>query len=503
MSRLRAESAPVSLRSVFTDCDTHSTTRRSSDVSLSAGRLSPNSAASSDHEAKVTTQATTESSTVHPVETSQPPVCAASPPSCLNHIYFFTRDVPDIAPPANVKDQRSASPASRDESTSSSGSLNPLAPTFTPSFPSPTASRLYELREVPGKGLGLFAATNIPLGARIICESPLLTISRNELHLVWGPYCRLSNAQKKAYDSLHFYNPPFMKLEQAGRLQLIDTNDTSLDADDIDEIVRDHVRVMGIFATNNFISGPAFAVYEEASRLNHSCIPNVHHSYNPTLKKLTVHAARDIYAGEELLTNYVGGRFTYWPRKRRQGILRQQYGFQCACVACVDRTGQSDGRREVMANMAYGLMQYGGDRHGEGQNPYIPATVDAALRQSEDLITLLLEEGITNIELCKAYRTAAQEALKMQDYTKARDYALNEAEVELNCLGAEVDDLVKCGSAASVFINLVEHEMVKAGAIEPAVTPRKTKKTKKTWSERRKVKREREAAAQKAEAARS
>lgn len=162
------------------------------------------------------------------------------------------------------------------------------------------------------QGLGLFATTFIERGTLVISEEPLLKIPGHEAYLVWGPYSRLGNAEKAAYDSLHSFEADYLNFDQASRTRLVDYTDDNLDEEDIDEMVTDHCRVMAIFATNNFLIPPSeLGIFVTASRLNHSCVPNVHHSYNPTLKSATVYAIRDIEPNEELLTSYIVCEDTY------------------------------------------------------------------------------------------------------------------------------------------------------------------------------------------------
>ncbi|KAK3678213.1 hypothetical protein LTR78_002309 [Recurvomyces mirabilis] len=375
---------------------------------------------------------------------------------------------------------RSASPSignSDDLSTSSgssgsSSALNPLASSFSPKtkkaslYLPPTASRQYELRPIEGKGLGLFATSFIPRGTRIICEAPLLHIPENALHLAWGPYCRLLNPQKQAFDALHCFKPENLNPEHVSRAYLIDANDKALDEEDIEELIQDQARVMGIFACNNFQSGKGLALYETTSRLNHSCVPNVHHSWDPMGKRITVYAVRDIQQDEELCTTYLGGPGVYYVRAQRIELLRSSYGFTCTCPACTDVTGTSENRRQVMAQIAYGLQvyQYGGQGHES--IPFVPINPAMALRQSEDLISMLLDEGIASLELCKAYRMASTVALAAKNWEKARGYALDEQDVEAVCLGTEVPDLVACGAAAACWGEEVRACLVKAGVFE-------------------------------------
>lgn len=413
----------------------------------------------------------------------------------LDHVFFsmdpiapsrpmLVQSAPDT--PQSNTISRAVSPSlgssSEDQSTSSTSSsttLNPAANSFKPksaSFSPPlTATRHYEPRKAEGKGLGLFATGLIPIGTRIICEAPLVHIPENALHLAWGPYCRLPDDQKKAFDTLHLFKPEHLDPEQVSRLYLIDANDESLDKDDIEEMVNDQGRVMNTFACNNFQCGRGLAVFETASRLNHSCTPNVHHSWNPTIRKLTVHAVRDIHPGEELCTTYLGGPGAYYVRATRIELLRSNYGFTCTCSVCADITGLSESRRTLMGQIAYGLQMYQYGGQGQEFVPYVPSSPVMALKQAEDLICMLMDEGVLSIELCKAYRMAATVALAAKDWGKAQQYALDEADAERNCLGTQVDDLIKNGAAAICWIEQVRKCLVKAGIFQPEQKLRRRK----------------------------
>lgn len=400
--------------------------------------------------------------------------------SSLRHIYFFMDNGADVSQQStNSRHQdfesttsndstaqrsRTSSPASfktdasNTSSSTSSSDLSPLASDFTPHskvgsvhpIPPPTASQQFELRKTHDKGFGLFATAPIPLGELIICEEPILRITGEEVHSVWGSYCRLNQAQKVAFDCLFGYQAENLNFERAARKDIVDPNDDSMDEDDIEELVTDAVRVMKIFSVNNFHLPPDdLGIFATSSRLNHSCVPNVHHSYNPILKRTTVYAVKDIEAGEELCITYLGGKGHYWVRPQRIEQLRANYGFTCNCPACSDRTGASNVRREQMASIAWGLEEF--KKGSKPANQYIPADRLNALKQAEDLISVMLEEGVVTIELGKAYREASRHALALQDYSKAVEYAQNEATVERNCLGTTLFDLKRKGVAAECW----------------------------------------------------
>lgn len=436
----------------------------------------------------------------------------------LKHVYFFIEpavtEINDENSTASVSNtsvkasrSRTPSPGSNDNdsasfttASTSRSDMNPLAKEFTPSpkkppAPStptkPSTNLLYELRLTPDKGLGLFATSFIKCGTLIFSERPLLKVDGSSLHHAWGPYCRLSNAQKAVYDGLCLFHPIGLDLDHVARTCLIDYSDPSLDKDDIDEMVIEQVRVMSIFAANAYsiVSGGA-AAYATASRLNHSCVPNVHHSYNPTLREVTVYAARDIGAEEELLTTYLGGPAAYQSAVERRDALCKRYGFTCFCPACSDPTGHSIGRRELMACISWGLNEFNSGRLSA--NNFVPNNTEQALRQSEDLISIMLAEGILTVELMKAYRQASTHSLSLYNFELALEYASNEADVERNCLGSVLNDLKKVGTASECWFDQIHEAMRKygmEGVPEAVGSVSKKEKTKRKVHRKNRVKR--------------
>ena len=340
--------------------------------------------------------------------------------------------------------------------------------------PEPITTHLFELCHTPDKGMGLFATAFIPVGTRIICEQPLLRISKNKQHLAWTSYCKLNSRQKAVFDSLSRCSGNNQFLEQASRFHLISPED---DDEKIEADVAEHVRVMSTFACNNFLLGTkGQGVFETASRINHSCRPNVYHCWNAMLQRETVHAIVDINPGEEVLTTYIGNGASYVPHEQRQDQLLQHYGFLCSCGACSDPTGQSDGLREAMSAIVWGLEQY---RQGAPKtNQFIPETPTEAWLMAEDIIALLVREGLHYLELAKACRTASVLALNCNEAKKALRYANQEVAIEKNCLGTELDDLKAKGVTALCWLRHVDR--VIEGYETPAASALKTNKQPKT-----------------------
>lgn len=108
---------------------------------------------------------------------------------------------------------------------------------------------------------------------------------------------------------------------------------------------------MGILRTNALpasIDPICVAIFPTIARINHSCVPNVHHAWNERRKVEMVYAVCDIQPGEELFTCYLpdgGFGMTFAERQER---LLGAFRFACACQACslnMEGRQASDDRR--------------------------------------------------------------------------------------------------------------------------------------------------------------
>lgn len=341
---------------------------------------------------------------------------------------------------------RASSPASQHQT--DSGASKPISPlkADVPAFvPMKTvAAPVFEQRTIAGKGFGLFACRDLPQGTRIVREKPLLEISQNNLDLAYHNYLRLTEEQKAAFDALQCYLPSNVDAEQAARVCALRVE---ISEDDLPGYISEHARVMGIFACNDFqLADGHLGVFTIASRFNHSCVPNVHHTYNPSLHAETMHTIHKIKAGEELLVNYLGPQATYDMRNTRIAQLRLHYNFTCQCIACTDATGSSDLRRELLGGIFHGLNEFSAGTPPDKR--FVPDSPQMALTHAEDGIRILMDENLLTVELTKAYRVASTLSLAIYDYDRALEYAFNEEEIERNILGLEVDDLERIGAAA-------------------------------------------------------
>ena len=138
-------------------------------------------------------------------------------------------------------------------------------------------------------------------------------------------------------------------------------------------------------------------LFLQASRINHSCVPNASYAWNEELQRLTVHATVDIPQNKEIFVNYNVGDYLETTIQRQQG-LRKDYGFDCRCPACDFGTSfgrASDDRRNAMRDLKNDL----------NANGNLNQLTDRTRRYSliKEFITLVQQEGLIYPQLAGAY----------------------------------------------------------------------------------------------------
>ena len=266
---------------------------------------------------------------------------------------------------------------------------------------------VYELVVINSKGYGLFATENIPRGTRILDESPLIIIPSSSMrhgipvlnieeltialdalspqqHESYFELCHDPSAAVKARKRIH-------KAQELSKDAIVHREFPN--AYKIESMVKLHA----IYQTNVVRLGDdetsGTGVFPLASRINHSCVPNLQIHCVPSDNKLIAHAVRHINKGEELTINYCSK--VWIPRKQRNDIFGR-CGFNCACRACAGlQAAASQERREAMLALEYDLIPFD---QPDRFNPHFgtPQTPQQALEVAEALIELLIAEGIAD-----------------------------------------------------------------------------------------------------------
>ncbi|ODO01814.1 hypothetical protein L198_02541 [Cryptococcus wingfieldii CBS 7118] len=167
-------------------------------------------------------------------------------------------------------------------------------------------SPLFSIQPIPGKGRGLIANQHIPRGTLLISDEPLLTFrpaTKDGRARAIELYQQLPYDKKIAVEAFR---------EGHGRMSL-----------------RQVLLVVGLPIEQQ---GGRAGVFENASLLNHSCIPNCYHCWDGVKGQEIVHALIDIPAGAELTIDYTSDDSLLF--YQRQGELQRRFHFTCSCPLC-------------------------------------------------------------------------------------------------------------------------------------------------------------------------
>ncbi|KAK5678152.1 hypothetical protein LTS10_009322 [Elasticomyces elasticus] len=272
------------------------------------------------------------------------------------------------------------------------------------SYPSPPPEeQAYSLADVPGKGKGLLATTTLSPGTLLISEPPLFTTESltnpSTIEKDLGKLVRSHpKDSQRAFLSLHNNNAgpePF-------------TN---------------------IIRSNGYPPGPSSdigGIFPAVARINHSCLPNAQHVYNPKIGRMQVHVLLPIASGDEITLSYTTGG----PSDVMQRMLKDYFGFSCTCELCSlpsPKLAESDKR----LRRARELDDCIGDPKRVRLNPL------AALRDCHALYQIYQEERIRDLRLPRLFHDAFQICAMHSDFPRAKGFAQRSCEARILCEGED------------------------------------------------------------------
>ncbi|KAK5697290.1 hypothetical protein LTR97_007426 [Elasticomyces elasticus] len=181
---------------------------------------------------------------------------------------------------------------------------------------------IYEIKDAPGKGRGVFAAQDIKSGTVIMEDRKMMEIKKEPSQLVTErdvqqAFKALSKRQQEQFMQLHQGDRPYPS------------------------------KVMRIFVANNTKSGNNSFIPLNTAMLNHSCLPNAE---MPDSEEGVLYAVRPIAKGEEICQSYYSSPWCA-TKRQRVSVLQAYYSFQCTCEACTRgpaETAISDARRQLL-----------------------------------------------------------------------------------------------------------------------------------------------------------
>ena len=175
-----------------------------------------------------------------------------------------------------------------------------------------------------GKGRGLFAARNLPMGSVVLTEEPTLKMdsNRNEEDRIVRDFYKLSPEIQTRVLSLHDPAP-----ENGGPSSSIMPKlcrIMNFNSCRMSNFVRQTVN-QNLYLTNSFI--------------NHSCNPNCCWKPSEENDKMSVMTLIPVQKGEEFTVNYhfsifdERGRYCLTWRERKE-LINKHFAFDCLCNLC-------------------------------------------------------------------------------------------------------------------------------------------------------------------------
>lgn len=279
--------------------------------------------------------------------TGEPPITLTKPSDNDIHGTSSTSDASTYLMPPSLSSRTSHSSLVSSSSTSSWSRKHEVE-SYDP-------SRI-EVQPTPNKGYALFAASRIPKGAIVLAEIPIIRLTAKDE----SRKLAAEEVLRKKFDNLpKTFQKDFKKLHDAKKDGFSQLRSIY------------HSNCYNLDGSRSTYGGSCIGI--TASRINHSCIPNVQfffeevvpenlfentrdtnsdtltdNKYDPTVGVIVFRALRSIPRGKEIVSNY---ETIYATRTQRQLQLQMHYGFRCDCDACNATTGfwaSSDDRRREM-----------------------------------------------------------------------------------------------------------------------------------------------------------
>jgi len=164
-----------------------------------------------------------------------------------------------------------------------------------------TLGSVIEVLATEGKGLGIFATADIPPYTILLSEAPLIILQDTGTRVdpLEVSLAALAPAQRASFLSLsHFSRNPN------------------------ESLARSIVYSNGYSIKNDLATG----LFETASRINHSCVPNTSYVWKESTGRIVFWNRWKLMKGEEVCVDY----------GHKPNYLKRLYGFDCDCGGCTE-----------------------------------------------------------------------------------------------------------------------------------------------------------------------
>ncbi|KAJ7730529.1 hypothetical protein B0H16DRAFT_1329854 [Mycena metata] len=286
-----------------------------------------------------------------------------------------------------------------------------------------TIPAVYEIKELPGKGLGVLATRLIRRGELIMANtaSVMADVKSEE---------GLSEAKFQAMVSAAAESLPAAHRNAVMRLSIHNAN-TLTDAEIASKVMA--INAYSVDDPRDDVADPVkfSTIFPELSRINHACRPNTAYFFDWETMAQYVYAVVDIPPGEELSVTYIDGIVS---REERLEKLHVTWGFECSCAQCTLESPQaraSDTRIKQIKALVDRLESPGRGNPG----------------MAELLISLYKQEKLWG-SLYEGYTFAAIEYNRVDDPWRAMKNAQLAIEHGIPVGGENLTDVVEMRSLA-------------------------------------------------------
>jgi len=217
---------------------------------------------------------------------------------------------------------------------------------------------MVSLTKIEGKGNGLVADKVISPGTVIFSEKPLFMFEHGQEDNLIDIYERFENLSERHQSiimNLHDPNPQSDNIENNRAIYNVDaTLQKKIKMDKLRRVLSSNSisignPVLGESKTNSV------GVYENFSRINHSCCSNSVSNWKGSSTKLQIIAVRPISKGEEITFDYLGAGSLYDYEERR--IRLKARDIDCTCEICIlskkDRMINDQKRAFILSEMDF------------------------------------------------------------------------------------------------------------------------------------------------------
>jgi len=191
---------------------------------------------------------------------------------------------------------------------------------------------------LPDKGYAYIAINHIPPNTIIIKETPITIKDENIISDIFQLLYTIFNSSNEIINKFKKLLPRTLDHYQVNKnkiteeLNKIKLNNSMLYNFFLDNFTLNEIYLYcAKYSCNAFDYQGKPAILFNATILNHSCLPNV--IFGKENNQICFITIRDIKKGEEIYDNYIDITLT---RTERQRQLKEQYGFVCHCVRCVE-----------------------------------------------------------------------------------------------------------------------------------------------------------------------